>query len=60
MYETAPTIERAAADILERHGPDAVPVLRELEKRAAVLGDEMAAEEWREIAEAAEQRARGH
>ncbi len=54
MYDTAPTIDRAAAEVLERHGPHVVPVLRELAERAVGLGDEMAAEEWRGIAEAAE------
>jgi len=59
MYETVPIIERAAAEILERHGPDAVPILRERAEKAGELGDEMAAEEWRAIADAAERRAGG-
>jgi len=54
MYETVPTIERAAAEILERLGPDAVPIIRGRAENAAALGDEMAAEAWRAIADAAE------
>jgi hypothetical protein len=55
MYDTVPTtIERAAAEIVDRYGPDAVPILRECAERAVELGDEMAAEEWRAIADAAE------
>ena len=55
MYDIVPTtIERAAVDILGRYGPDAVPVLRECAGRASELGDDMAATEWRDIADAAE------
>ena len=54
MYETVPTIERAAAEIIERHGPDALPIIRGRADNAAELGDEMAAEAWRAIADAAE------
>ena len=54
MYETVPTIERAAAEVLERHGPEAVPIIRGCAEKAAELGDEMAAEEWHAIADAAE------
>ena len=54
MYETVSTIERAAVQILRRHGPDAVPIIRERAEKAAELEDEMAAEEWRAIADAAE------
>ena len=54
MYESVPTIERAAAEILERHGPDAVPIIHGRADHAAALGDETAAEAWRVIADAAE------
>ena len=55
MYGIVPTtLERAAAEILDRHGPDAVPILRECANRASELGDDMAAKAWRDIADAAE------
>jgi hypothetical protein len=50
MNANVPTIiERAAAEIVDRYGPDAVPILRECAERAVELGDEMAAEEWRDL-----------
>jgi hypothetical protein len=59
MYGNAPTtIERAAAEIVDRYGSDALPILRERAENAAELGDEMAAEEWRAIADTAERLAR--
>ena len=60
MYGTAPTIERAAAEILDRHGPEALPILRERAEKAAELGDGMAAEEWHAIADAAERLVQDH
>jgi hypothetical protein len=55
MYgDVLTTIDRAAAEVIEGHGPDAVPILRECAASAAELDDEMAATEWREIADAAE------
>ena len=55
MYDSVPTtIERAALDIVDRYGSDAVPILRERAENAAELGDQMAAEEWRAIADTAE------
>ena len=56
MYGTAPTIERAAAEIVDRYGPEALPILRQRAENAAELGDDMAAEEWHAIADAAERR----
>jgi hypothetical protein len=59
MYDSVPTtIERAAADIVDRYGSDAVPILRERAKNAAEPGDQMAADEWRAIANTAEHLAR--
>jgi hypothetical protein len=55
MYDNVPTtIECAAADIVDRYGSDAIPILRERADNAAELGDQMAAEEWRAIADTAE------
>jgi len=54
MSGTVLIIARAAREIRERHGPEVVPILRELAKNAAELADEMAAKEWRDIADAAE------
>ena len=56
MYDSVPTttIERAAADIVDRYGSEAVPILRERAENAAELGDQMAAEEWRAIADRVE------
>ncbi len=59
MYDSVPsTIERAATEIVDRYGSDAVPILRERAENAAALEDLMAAEEWRAIADMAEQLAR--
>ena len=49
------TIKEAAREFIEAHGEQAVEVLRQLAKTAADLGDSVAAETWRKIAEAAEQ-----
>ena len=54
MSGTVLIIEQAAREIRERHGSEVVPILRELAKNAAELADEMAAKEWRDIADAAE------
>ena len=47
-------VERAAREIIDQHGPDAVPILRERAEVADGLGDPLAAETWRDIADAAE------
>jgi hypothetical protein len=54
MYGDVPTIEQAAREIIERHGSDAVPIIRERAENATDLADEIAAKEWRDIADAAE------
>ncbi len=53
-YGAVPIIEQAAREIRERHGSEVVPIIRELAKNAAELVDEIAANEWRDIADAAE------
>lgn len=47
-------VERAARDIVEQHGEDAVPILRERAEVADELRDPVAAKAWRDIADAAE------
>jgi len=54
MYGNVPIIEQAAREIIERHGSDAVPIIRERAENATDLADEIAAKEWRDIADAAE------
>ena len=54
MSGAVPIIEQAAREIRERHGSEVVPIIRELAKNAAELADEIAAKEWRDIADAAE------
>ncbi len=54
MSGAVPIIEQAAREIRERHGSEVVPIIRELAKNAAELVDEIAANEWRDIADAAE------
>jgi hypothetical protein len=54
MSGTVLIIEQAAREIRERHGSEVVPIIRELAKNAAELVDEIAAKEWRDIADAAE------
>ena len=54
MSGTVLIIEQAAREIRERHGSEVIPIIRELAKNAADLVDEIAAKEWRDIADAAE------
>jgi len=54
MSSNVPVVERAAREIGERHGSEVVPILRELAENAVELADEIAAKEWRDIADAAE------
>ena len=46
-------VEQVARDIVDEHGSDAVPILRE-RAEAAESSDERAAKTWRDIADAAE------
>jgi hypothetical protein len=54
MYGNVPINEQAAREIIERHGSDAVPIIRERAENAVELRDEIAAKEWHDIADAAE------
>jgi uncharacterized alpha-E superfamily protein len=47
-------VEKAAREIVDQHGPEAIPILRERAEAADMIGDELAAETWRDIAESAE------
>ena len=47
-------VEQVAREIVDQHGADAVEILRERAEAADLLGDELAAETWRDIADAAE------
>jgi len=47
-------VEKIAREIVDEHGADAVEILRERAEAAGLLGDELAAETWRDIATAAE------
>ena len=47
-------VEQAAREALDRHGHDAVPILRERAEIADGLDGELAAKAWRDIADAAE------
>jgi hypothetical protein len=47
-------VRTAAGEIVDRYGADVVPVIRERAEAAKSLGDEIAAETWRKIADAAE------
>ena len=49
MSGTVLIIEQAARELRERHGPEVIPIIRELAKNAAELVDEIAAKEWRDI-----------
>ena len=44
--------EKVAREIVEQHGGDAVKIVRERAEAARLLGDELAAETWRDIATA--------
>jgi hypothetical protein len=47
-------VEQAAREIVDQHGSDAVPILRERADAAEISSDEIAAKTWRDIADAAE------
>lgn len=47
-------VEKAAREIVDQHGPEAIPILRERAEAADMIGDELAAETWRDIAKSAE------
>jgi hypothetical protein len=47
-------VEKVAREIVDQHGPEAIPILRERAEAADMIGDELAAETWRDIAKSAE------
>ena len=47
-------VEQVARDIVDEHGSDAVPIIRERAEAAEISRDEVAAKTWRDIADAAE------
>jgi hypothetical protein len=52
--DDADEVNRVAAEILERHGPTVIPDLRERAEIAAANGNQLSAEAWTDIADAAE------
>ena len=54
MDDDEKLVEQVAREIVDEHGTDAVEILRERAEAAGLLGDELAAETWRDIATAAE------
>lgn len=47
-------VEKVAREVVDQHGTDAMEILRERAAAADLCGDELAAETWRDIADAAE------
>jgi hypothetical protein len=47
-------VEQVAREFVERHGADAVDVLREYADQAATEGDDLSVQAWRDITDAAE------
>jgi hypothetical protein len=45
---------KVAREVVDQHGPGAIPILQERAKGADMSDDELAAETWRDIANAAE------
>ena len=55
MQDKAPTVvEQAARQLVERHGHNAIDIIRACGDFADSLGDAVASKEWRDIADAAE------
>jgi hypothetical protein len=54
MDEDEKLVEKVAREIVDEDGTDAVEILRERAEAAGLLGHELAAETWRDIAIAAE------
>jgi len=52
--ENGEAVDQAAREAIDRHGDDAVSILRERAEVADQLGDELSAKAWRDIADAAE------
>jgi transcription initiation factor IIE alpha subunit len=54
MEDDERLVEKVAREVVDQHGPDAIPILRERAKAADMSDDALAAETWRDIADAAE------
>jgi hypothetical protein len=54
MDDNGGAVDQAAREAIDQHGDDAVSVLRERAEVADHLGDELSAQAWRDIADAAE------
>ena len=54
MEDDEKLVEKVAREVVDQHGPDAIPILRERAEAADMSNDALAAETWRDIAEAAE------
>ena len=54
MEDDEKLVEKVAREIVDQHGTDAMEILRERVEAADTCGDELAAETWRDIADAAE------
>ena len=52
MDEDGASVKRAAREAITQHGDNAVSVLRERAEIADHIGDMLAAEAWRDIADA--------
>ena len=52
--ENGEAVEAAARETIDQHGDDPVAILRERAELADHIGDLLAAEAWRDIADAAE------
>jgi hypothetical protein len=54
MKDDEKLVEKVAREIVDQHGTDALEILRERADAADLCSDELAAETWRDIADAAE------
>jgi hypothetical protein len=54
MDENSEAVDQTAREAIDQHGDNAVSMLRERAEVADQLGDELAAQAWRDIADAAE------
>ena len=54
MDDNGGAVDQAAREAIDQHGDDAVSVLRERAEVADHLVDELSAQAWRDIADAAE------
>jgi hypothetical protein len=52
--DDADEVDRVAAEFLDSRGPSVIPDLRERAEIAAANGDQLSAEAWADIADAAE------